>query len=527
MSSLLNTLETNINPDIQLENSLLMAFIIDDYFCKEIVPITKVEYFSGIYSQIVLKWVLRYYQKWKKAPKFHIQDIFNSEKENLSDSIVENIELFLQDLSDRYSSKFSKEKFNSEYFIEKAKFYFKKQGLTNIIIRVANYLENGRLDEAEIELTKSKKIITETSTRWKYPFLDTDFIDRVVNPELSYLYQFEGKLGELVGPLKRGWLIGFMGPRKRGKSFFLDELAILTAMSGLKTLFISLEMGDEEVSSRYIQRIMAGSIEDRSSKKKIPVFDCLRNQKGTCSLPYRTNRKKLFTSDEMIIPKSKELEGYFPCTACRDKNDNYQASVWYEEQEVRRVYTSSVIKKVEALNQCFGLGKNLVLIAYPAYSASLSDISMDLQRLEDYEGFVPDVIIIDYSDILKPEGKSIKDRDTTDVIWMEMKSMAASRKCLVATATQSNRKSSETRNVKSTDVSEDIRKMNHVDIMLSINQLESEKLLDFVRIGVSAHRHRKFVETKHVIVLQQLEIGQVLLDSEWYCDELINLQLES
>ncbi|MBU2060151.1 MAG: hypothetical protein KKB38_20770 [Gammaproteobacteria bacterium] len=524
MDKLKTLVETTVDSDINLENSLLVAFIMSDEFCKEIVPIVKVEYFSAIYSQIVLKWIVRYYNKWKKSPKLHIQDIFNAEAEKLNKNTVENIELFLQELSDNYSVE-NNNNFNTQYFIEKAKIYIKKKGLTNIIIRSANFIDEGNIVEAEKELTKIKKIVVDTSIKWKKPFSDSDYIDRVINADNSYLFQFEGKLGELTGPLKRNWLIAFMGPRKRGKSFFLTETAILAALSGLKTVFISLEMNDEEVAARLFQRVLSSSINCTNRKVKIPVFDCLKNQEGTCNLTIRVNRKKLFNVDERIIPKSKYLKDYCVCTVCRGKNDNFVPSIWYDDKIIKPIYTTQVVKKAKALTQSFGLGKNFVILSYPAFTASLSDIAVDLQRMEDYEGFVPDVIVIDYADILKPEAGADKDRDSIDITWMTMKSIAATRKCLLCTATQSNRKSGESRNVKSIDVAEDIRKFNHVDVAFSINQLEDEKRIGIIRIGVAAHRHRQYLELQHAIVLQQLEIGQVLLDSE-LCPADFNIRIE-
>ena len=69
--------------------------------------------------------------------------------------------------------------------------------------------------------------------------------------------------------------------------------------------------------------------------------------------------------------------------------------------------------------------------------------------------------------------------------------------------------------VKQIHTSEDIRKIAHGDLWIALNQTPWEKKAGVIRFGVIAHRHKEFLETESVTVLQNLSQGQVLLDSEW------------
>jgi len=64
-------------------------------------------------------------------------------------------------------------------------------------------------------------------------------LDDVINPfdvqtirsffqedEENTLFSFDGPINDLIGPLKRGWLLGIMAPMKRGKSFWLAEIMV-------------------------------------------------------------------------------------------------------------------------------------------------------------------------------------------------------------------------------------------------------------------------------------------------------------
>ena len=121
---------------------------------------------------------------------------------------------------------------------------------------------------------------------------------------------------------------------------------------------------------------------------------------------------------------------------------------------------------------------------------------------------------IDYADILAPEDARMTPRERSDDTWKTLKNLADSRHCLVVTASQSNRISFDKKNVTQTDIAEDIRKVAHVDMMISLNQSPSEKVKGVMRIAVIAGRDIDFDQYKTATILQQLELGQVVLDSE-------------
>ena len=63
------------------------------------------------------------------------------------------------------------------------------------------------------------------------------------------------------------------------------------------------------------------------------------------------------------------------------------------------------------------------------------------QCLDDWEareGFVPDVIVIDYADLLEADGKSTEFRHKQDSIWKGLRAMSQKRHALVLTATQAD-----------------------------------------------------------------------------------------
>jgi hypothetical protein len=99
--------------------------------------------------------------------------------------------------------------------------------------------------------------------------------------------------------------------------------------------------------------------------------------------------------------------------------------------------------------------------------------------------------------------------------WKTLKNLADSYNALVVTASQSNRASFDKKNVTQTDIADDIRKVAHVDGMIALNQMEEEKRRGIMRVSYIAGRDHSFDQRRSCVVLQQLDLGQTLLDSEF------------
>jgi replicative DNA helicase len=188
---------------------------------------------------------------------------------------------------------------------------------------------------------------------------------------------------------------------------------------------------------------------------------------------------------------------------------------WFESKgDNEKVFEKRpVVREVGRYKTMYGSNRFRVK-AYPRFSANVGDLERDLDMLYRDDSFAPDVIVVDYADILKPEDSRQIGRDRLDETWKSLARMAGQRHCLVITASQSNRGSIYKKRVEQDDTAEDIRKLAHVDVMLSLNQTKEEKLNGIMRIGILAHRHRDFNEDFVCYVLQNLETGQVNLDSE-------------
>jgi len=493
--------------DISVEKRILTGLAVSDKVCRELIPALKPEYLQSEYAAIVFKWIRSYYASYEKAPGAHLRDLFEAEKAKIKPSAVPVVEDFLVELSGKYEEEDS---FNADYCVDKGLEYSIERGLRLLDKNVSSLLDTGRIKEAEAQVANYRKVAKQTS-KWVSPFSPKE-INRVFDYQKDdILFRFPGKLGEMAKDFERGHFIGFMGPTKRTKSWWLQELAILGVMYRFKVAFISLEMRDVKIERRLYKRVT--SAVEQGGSVVYPCFDCLSNQDGSCQRRVRQNTVTLL-DEEGNAPKYNSNLKYRPCMWCRTRDkEHFIPTTWFTVVERPKFTRTTVRKSVKAMASTYGLLNNFRLIAYPRFSANITDIKHDLDILEFSEGFVPDVIVVDYADILKPEKERTEGREMVDETWKTLGGLSAERRCLVATATQTNKASWDKKTTKSGDVSEDYRKLAHVDGMFIISQTGSEKARGVMRISVVL-RDQDFNELRQVTVLQQLKAGQPFIDSE-------------
>ena len=186
----------------------------------------------------------------------------------------------------------------------------------------------------------------------------------------------------------------------------------------------------------------------------------------------------------------------------------------------KAVSISEIQKKQKQLKRMFR-GGDIRVLAVPAYSESVEMLDMDIENLVQNDGYIPDVIIVDYADIMMPSEKGDY-RNQIDGIWKRLRGMAQKRKCVVFTASQSGR-ASIGKNVDATDIAEDIRKLAHVTSMVSLNQTEIEKKNGILRLKQLAVREGE-QEFRQAVCTQCFSIGRIITDSRF--DNECEIELE-
>jgi len=494
--------------DSRIERQIIQGLITSTRFITEIRPILKQNSLQLPYAQIIAQWCLEFHDAHKIAPGRNIEDIFiEHRKLDLNDDIADLIEDFLTSISDEYELQ---ENFNVDYYLKKAELHLRSVSLENLYKNIKKAITGGRIEEAEA-LAKGYERVTRAKTKGVDPLFDSEFIASVFDENTGdRLFSLPGALGKQIGPLERGWLFAFVGSAKVGKSWWLMLIALKALFSGLNVLFLSLEMSEKQMGRRMHHFINSLPTRKWAGKMLIPIFDCEKNQKGTCVKSKRVSDIDLSTDEGIITDFKDAPKNYKVCTKCMNTKD-YVCCTWFKKTNKKELTLQKALKKKTALKRSAMLrGGRFHLVEQPSGKYTMSEFRSYLYNLEHYENFVPDVIVTDYADKFKPENREY--RHGLNEIWEAHKGLAQEKNALVITASQSNTARTG-KDIGQGSFAEDIRKLNLVDIAVGLNMTPEEKLQGLCRALIMANRHEDFSLVAQVKILHQLKIGRPFLDS--------------
>ena len=141
-------------------------------------------------------------------------------------------------------------------------------------------------------------------------------------------------------------------------------------------------------------------------------------------------------------------------------------------------------------------GSSLRIIEYPEYSLSVEDLESTMKRLDVEYKFKPDVVLVDYADLLQPP-KGLEKRHALNHIYVYLHRISKLFKTSVITASQTNRAGMSRAIVQMTDLAEDISKAWSSDYIFTICQTTEEQAANQARLFIAKHRFGiKFKEIK-------------------------------
>ena len=129
----------------------------------------------------------------------------------------------------------------------------------------------------------------------------------------------------------------------------------------------------------------------------------------------------------------------------------------------------------------------LIIKEFPMGRASISTIENHIQKCKDL-GTVPDVIIIDYVDLLKSKSRSFEKKDEIDDIYISTKGMARELKIPIWTVSQVNRAGAKDDVIEGDKAAGSYNKIMIADFALSLSRKRQDKVNGTGRIHVMKNR---------------------------------------
>lgn len=158
--------------------------------------------------------------------------------------------------------------------------------------------------------------------------------------------------------------------------------------------------------------------------------------------------------------------------------------------------------------------------AWPSGKMTIGMLEAFLENLAAKEGFVPDVVIVDYLGIAKINNPANK-RLELGQLAVDFRGMAQERNFAAVTVAQLNRSSMSTKTSTGEQVGEDFSIPQHADFFFTYNQTEDERKYHSARIYVDKGRPTKAGFS--VLITQDYGRGQFCTDSAEMADSYWDL----
>jgi archaellum biogenesis ATPase FlaH len=507
-------------PDKFIERKILIGLIVSDEYIRTIAPMWSIHYMEASTAKQLSSWCIDYFKKYNKAPFRDIEGIFTEKiKKGLQKDDIEYIEEILESLNTEYENA---DNFNAEYLIDQTKQYFSTQRLKQYAEMILTNLEAGDIVSAEKEALSFVPTRDNEISNVIDPFASPMLIKQAFTEQSESLITFPKALGQFWNEqLTRGSFIAITGPEKRGKTFWLLEFAMRAMMNRNNVVFF--QAGD--MTEKQQLRRMAVYLSKRSDKERycterqIPCVDCWYNQTDTCELAVREQYGiRLFDTDmeqkkitfDMLMDVKRDYPEYKPCRNC----DKMRGAVWLElNPAIKTLEWKDAYKTMKRWQRKYN--NKFKLCTYPNETLTMQEINNLLTLWERQDGFVPDVILIDYADILAPDYdcNRLDGRGQINRIWQRMRKLSQEKHCLLITATQAAASSYDKETLSLSDFSEDKRKYAHTTATYSLNQTDEEKKIGIMRLGELVIRESEFDRTRQVKVLQCLQRGRPFIGS--------------
>jgi len=488
------------------EKRIVTGMIVSTEFMQAIKPIYSLDYFKNSYLKTVAEWVDIFFEEYGKSPFLHIKDIFEAESHYLDENDVEMIEMLLGDLDD----KFDEGEINLKYWTDSANDYFRSRELEITVNNISVLNEKGDLEGAEKEIENFKKVTLEIDQGALINPGDLNQQERIYEKrekDDKNFFQLPGDLGKYLGNQKRGDVVAYYGPAKRGKTFTLINQFKHGVLNRRKTLFWSIEMTDTECLPR-VNKSFYPMIDKEPGIYKFPVFDCVHNQTGDCG--DGLSPAILYQDGDFVDDPT-----HIPCTKCRKHPDNaesvryemavYQDSIYREHDDIFAI--REVHKKYKRMFDKYGR-----LSIHPKYTLTYEKMMRDLDVFWRTQKWFPDILIIDYIDILGINS-SFDDYRLEDERWKLLAKIAGETNTLVITATQANKAGHTTDVLDATHQGGFYGKNRHVNLMVGLNQPAEDKARGIMNFGITEARDKEYIPGQTCAVLQDFKTGQAYLDS--------------
>lgn len=412
---------------------------------------------SSVFRKIAEK-AVDYLDQFKEPIGEHVadelEDILSGNDSRLADTykrVLDN--LFL-----------ARESTNGEYVLSQVHRWVRQQNLKGAFVEAVEAFESGDLDKAEVALQKgldNQVVAFEPGLNLS----DTaQALTLLSDPHEEGISTGIDEFDKIGFQLRRKTLTTLIGAYGTGKSWSCVHMAKMALLQRWSVVIYTMEMSQKEYALRLVQSFLSMSVREAD----VVVARFVKDKKGELA----------DINFEEVVRKS------------LDDSQNRKEAISRVQRE-------------------FGRRPPLIIKEFPSGSLTTAAMEAHLDGLERFHKITPDLIIVDYPDLMKHDVKN--KRLELGQLFVDLRGIMGKRNCAGYAPTQGNRDAADASVVTGDMVAEDYSKNNTADQIMTYSQTAEEQKIGLARLYID--KNRTGPSKRMVLISQSYDIGQYCLDS--------------
>jgi len=432
-------------------NTIIFGCITNTEFLRKIRSEFPVELFRSPVRIQIAKLLYDYVDQYKEAPKDHFYDLFEEMLNNIPES---KHDLYIDYIGHIKDIK----EVNTAFILDRVFEAIRHFRLEEAILECAKLIKNNKHDEAEKVILNALKRETGKTFQYFNYFTEQESILERLRGDPYLMKTMIEPMDEIIGGIRRGEVVVWLGTPKSGKSFGLISMTHAGLLQGLKGVFISLELHRYRISGRLDQT--AGFLSGSHKNEQ-----------------------------DVLVKRGRK---------------------WVKrKQQVGTIYDIDLVYKFRKTLRKYG--GDLIIASAPGNTKNWRDIEMFLDELELSNGYTPDFVCVDYLRNMRGTSHNQSRKEKISENCLGLVKIATERGIAVFSAQQGNRRAMRSPVLTPDMIADDIDTVGYADIIPAICQTDVEERNNLARIYLGVVREAP--KGAQIQVVRDLSRGQFHLES--------------
>lgn len=167
-----------------------------------------------------------------------------------------------------------------------------------------------------------------------------------------------------------------------------------------------------------------------------------------------------------------------------------------------------------------GLGSRLFIVEFPTNSADILSLRNNISALYNHYSFKPDLICVDYADLMRPKTSYSEKRHEISSIYGDLRRMAGELNAGVWTISQVNRSGFDKRIITVNNIAEDFNKATICDFIMSVGREIKDRQGGTGQVFIAKNRRGK--DAMEFDMTMKFEKGKITMDGDAH--EILDVQ---